>query len=100
MFIYELLTLKLPFEGQEQVKEFILDGGRPQLTPSELLYPANILDLMVVAWAQTPMDRPSSSQLVSIASAPEFAHLLDVVALADTDAAVLAGDAFAVDGTG
>lgn len=32
MFLYELLTLKLPFEGQEQIKEYILDGGRPVLT--------------------------------------------------------------------
>jgi hypothetical protein len=64
MFIYELITLKLPFEGHEQVKEFMLDGGRPQLTPSELQYPVNILDLMVVAWAHAADDRPSSSQLV------------------------------------
>lgn len=34
MFVYELLSFKLPFDGQEQVKEFMLDGGRPQLTPS------------------------------------------------------------------
>ena len=47
-----------------QVKEFMLDGGRPQLTPSELLYPVNMLDLMVVAWSQMPIDRPSSSQIV------------------------------------
>lgn len=34
MFLYELISLKLPFDGQEQVKEYILDGGRPKLTPS------------------------------------------------------------------
>lgn len=32
MFMYEMLTLKLPFDGQEQVKEYILEGGRPTLT--------------------------------------------------------------------
>ena len=36
---------------------------------------------MVVCWAQQPRNRPSSSQLVSIASAPEFVHLSDVVTL-------------------
>jgi serine/threonine protein kinase len=32
MFIYELLTLHQPFEGQESVKECILEGGRPSLS--------------------------------------------------------------------
>jgi len=33
MFKYELLTLRQPFEGHESVKEFILEGGRPSITP-------------------------------------------------------------------
>ena len=33
MFLYELLTLKLPFEGEEHVKERLLDGARPLLLP-------------------------------------------------------------------
>jgi len=33
MFMYELLTLRQPFEGHESVKEFILEGGRPSITP-------------------------------------------------------------------
>ena len=49
----------------------------------ELIYPTYVLDLMVVCWAQQPRDRPSASQVVSIASAPEFVHLGDVVSLAD-----------------
>ena len=49
----------------------------------ELIYPTYVLDLMVVCWAQHPRDRPSASQVVSIASAPEFVHLGDVVSLAD-----------------
>lgn len=36
---------------------------------------------MVICWAQSPSDRPSASQIVSIASAPEFTHLQDVVSL-------------------
>ncbi|KAF4523571.1 hypothetical protein B566_EDAN014882, partial [Ephemera danica] len=81
MFIYELLTLHQPFEGHESVKECILEGGRPSLTYRETLYPGYILDLMVLCWAQQPRDRPSASQIVSIASAPEFPHLADVVSL-------------------
>uniref|UniRef100_A0A915IK65 LRRK2 beta-propeller domain-containing protein n=1 Tax=Romanomermis culicivorax TaxID=13658 RepID=A0A915IK65_ROMCU len=91
------LTLKLPFEGHEQVKEYILDGGRPQLTSKELLYPSNIIDLMIVCWSQHSADRPSSSQLVSITTAPEFAHMLDVVSLNSSDAAIVAGEAFMID---
>ena len=32
MFIYELVSLHRPFEGYEQVKDYILDRGRPSLT--------------------------------------------------------------------
>ncbi|KAH8021451.1 hypothetical protein HPB51_015847 [Rhipicephalus microplus] len=108
MFMYELLTLRLPFEGQDCVKDHILDGGRPVLTRRvracffpehhfinggeaivvtiffksySLSYPGYLLDLMVCCWAQQPRDRPSASQLVSIVSAAEFGQLLDVVSL-------------------
>ncbi|XP_060525729.1 leucine-rich repeat serine/threonine-protein kinase 1 isoform X2 [Cylas formicarius] len=81
MFIYELLTLHQPFEGHESVKECILEGGRPPLTYRETLYPSYFLDLMVLCWSHQPKDRPSASQIVSIASAPEFTHLSDVVYL-------------------
>ncbi|XP_056637900.1 leucine-rich repeat serine/threonine-protein kinase 1 isoform X1 [Diorhabda sublineata] len=81
MFIYELLTLHQPFEGHESVKECILEGGRPALSYRETLYPSYFLDLMVLCWSQQPKDRPSASQIVSIASAPEFTHLCDVVSL-------------------
>lgn len=36
---------------------------------------------MALCWSQQPKDRPSASQIVSIASAPEFTHLSDVVSL-------------------
>ncbi|VDM08615.1 unnamed protein product [Wuchereria bancrofti] len=88
MFLYELISLKLPFDGHEQLKEYVLDGGRPRLTPSELLYPCNVLDVMVVCWAAQPVDRPSASQIVSMTTAPEFTHLLDVISLNDPDSAV------------
>ena len=36
---------------------------------------------MVMSWSQQPRLRPTASQIVSIASAPEFTHLLDVASL-------------------
>lgn len=38
---------------------------------------------MVACWAETAEERPSSSQLVEIASAPEFVHLLDIALLSE-----------------
>ena len=83
MFLYELLTLHQPFEGQETVKEVILEGGRPPLTQRELTYPTYFLDLMVTCWSHHSRERPTASQIVSITSAPEFIHLLDVIELDD-----------------
>lgn len=36
---------------------------------------------MTTSWAQLPADRPSASQIVSIVTAPEFGHFLDVISL-------------------
>jgi len=83
MFMYELLTLRLPFEKSECVKEHILEGGRPSLSSRDILYPSYLLDLMTLSWSQQPKHRPAVSQIVSIISAPEFNHLLDVIALSD-----------------
>ncbi|KAK6022590.1 hypothetical protein OSTOST_11696 [Ostertagia ostertagi] len=81
MFLYELITLKHPFEGQEHVKERLLEGARPVFLPHELLVPSPMLDLVIHCWATLPDDRPSSSQLVGYCSAPEFTHILDVCEL-------------------
>uniref|UniRef100_T1K991 non-specific serine/threonine protein kinase n=1 Tax=Tetranychus urticae TaxID=32264 RepID=T1K991_TETUR len=88
MFIYELLSLRQPFEGQDCVKDHILEGNRPILTERDTFYPCYFLDLMVLCWSQAPDNRPSASQIVSIASAPEFVHLLDVVLLQDNFAPI------------
>uniref|UniRef100_A0A0K0FHI5 non-specific serine/threonine protein kinase n=1 Tax=Strongyloides venezuelensis TaxID=75913 RepID=A0A0K0FHI5_STRVS len=84
MFIYELISLRLPFEGQEQFRERILEGARPQLFESDLLNPNNFLDLMITCWSKNPNDRPSLSEIVSITTAPEFRLLLDVVMIPET----------------
>lgn len=49
---------------------------------------------MVVCWAAQPVDRPSASQIVSMTTAPEFTHLLDVISLNDPDSAVNASITF------
>ncbi|XP_063703322.1 leucine-rich repeat serine/threonine-protein kinase 1 isoform X2 [Culicoides brevitarsis] len=90
MFLYELISLRQPFEGHEAVKECILEGGRPVLTQRETYFPSYCLDLMVLCWDQQPKIRPSASQIVSIASAPEFTHLLDCCSLAHSGT-VIAG---------
>lgn len=38
---------------------------------------------MTMCWSQHPKARPSASQIVSIAAAPEFVHLIDVTSLDD-----------------
>lgn len=81
MFLYELITLKIPYEGEEHVKERLLEGARPVLLPHELLLPTSILDLLVHCWSPYAENRPSSSQLVGFTSSPEFTHLLDVTEL-------------------
>ena len=91
MFIYELIALRLPFEGQECVKDNVLDGGRPSLTQRDTLYPTNLLDLMVLCWSEAPKDRPTASQIVSIVSAPEFIHQLDTIPLVGCNA-ILSAD--------
>lgn len=54
MFLYELITLRQPFEGHETVKESILEGSRPVFTLREVMFPSYCLDLMVLCWDQQP----------------------------------------------
>ena len=81
MFLYELLTLKLPFEGQEQLKDIILNGGRPLIRAVDLEYPTLALDLMCLCWSDSPSDRPSAANIYKYASSYEFSHLMDVCIL-------------------
>lgn len=85
MLIYEVIALRQPFEGHETVKESILEGSRPVFTSREVMFPSYCLDLMVLCWDHQPKNRPSASQIVSIACAPEFTHLIDVILLPHSD---------------
>jgi serine/threonine protein kinase len=46
MVLYELFSLKHPFEAQEQIKDTIINGGRPIIKNSEIFNPTLMLDLM------------------------------------------------------
>ena len=81
MFIYELVSLHRPFEGYEQVKDYVLDRGRPALSKREMSYPTHVLDLMTLCWAHDPTDRPSAAEIGAIAASAEFAHLADATPL-------------------
>lgn len=90
MFLYELLTLRLPFENHECIKDLILDGRRPAFNDRDLFYPSYLLDLMTTSWSQHPKYRPAASQIVSVVTAPEFIHLLDVISLSENCAVLSA----------
>lgn len=83
MLLYELITLKLPFEGQEQLKDIILNGGRPLIRASDLEYPTLALDLMCLCWSDSPAERPSAANILAYAQSYEFSHLMDVSILED-----------------
>lgn len=93
MFMYELLTLRPPYKQNEAAacgfggggaarSQYSSDtAGRPGLQRRDLIYPNCMLDLMSLCWSQEPHDRPTASQIVSIASAPEFMQIQDAVEL-------------------
>lgn len=85
MLLYELITLKLPFEGQEQIKDIILNGGRPIIRSQELEYPTLMLDLMCLCWLDNPAERPNTQDILKYAESFEFSHLLDVAILDEYD---------------
>ncbi|KAM3958672.1 LOW QUALITY PROTEIN: leucine-rich repeat kinase [Aphomia sociella] len=96
MLLYEIVTLRQPFEGHEAVKEAVLEGARPALSPRELQYPCCVLESMRRCWAGAPGLRPSAAALVCVAAAPEFPALQDAAAARAAAAAaalpVLAAD--------
>lgn len=81
MFIYELLSLKRPFEDAEpqMAKEMILKGLRPKFTSKEAAYPCHFLDLLSLCWQQSDKLRPRAQEIVDLASMPQFDHLVQAV---------------------
>ena len=89
MFLYELLTQSAPFERDVMSSSFsrfnrdsyIVEGGRPALTTPERVYPAALLDVMASCWSAEPSSRPSASQILALASQPQFSQLCEAVTL-------------------
>ncbi|ESO09843.1 hypothetical protein HELRODRAFT_190300 [Helobdella robusta] len=86
LLMYELITLKYPYENDAflgacrlNLKSHILAGGRPLLATWDTKYPSNLLDLMTTCWASDPHDRLTAHQIEFIARQPEFCTLLNAV---------------------
>lgn len=110
MFMFELLTLRPPHNKQNEGgfgaaggnfgaaasrSQFSAnENGRPTLQKRDLIYPNYMLDLMSLCWSQEPHDRPTASQIVSIASAPEFMQVHAAVQL-DSAPSLAGGPSFA-----
>ncbi|XP_045530212.1 leucine-rich repeat serine/threonine-protein kinase 1 isoform X2 [Pieris brassicae] len=87
MLLYEIFTLRQPFEGHEAVKEAVLEGARPPLSPRDLQYPCSMLETMRRCWSGAPEMRPSAAALVAVAAAPEFLSLRDAAVIRQPRAA-------------
>ncbi|XP_048577768.1 leucine-rich repeat serine/threonine-protein kinase 1 isoform X2 [Nematostella vectensis] len=81
MYIYELIALHQPFcdLNPAQVKQMIVDGLRPPLTPKDRKAPVFAMDLMAWCWEQDSEKRPTSAQVYALAASPEFSRLADVI---------------------
>ncbi|XP_059045025.1 leucine-rich repeat serine/threonine-protein kinase 1 [Achroia grisella] len=88
MLLYEIMTLRQPFEGHEAVKEAVLEGARPTLTQRDLQYPCCMLESMRRCWAGAPELRPSAAALVAVVAAPEYPALRDAAAARPARAAL------------
>ena len=47
----------------------------------DLRYPTHLFDLMTLCWSHDPADRPSATEIVRLASTPEFSNLYEAVPL-------------------
>lgn len=89
MVLYELVSLKLPFEGSDQIKDIILNDVRPLIKSQESLYPTLMLDLMCLCWLDDPCERPTAQAIYNFSKSYEFSHLSDVTILEDYEEAPL-----------
>ncbi len=89
MLLYELVSLKLPFEGHDQIKDLILNDVRPLIRLQDSLYPTLMLDLMCLCWLDNPCERPTAKEINTYSKSYEFSHLADVSVLEDYDEAPL-----------
>ncbi|CAL1529200.1 unnamed protein product [Lymnaea stagnalis] len=82
MFLFEVLTCRVPFHTVNNPNNLVCQGERPSLTVQEAEQsPTYILDLMSMCWSHDPDDRPTMEGILGIAKSPQFCHLQDVVTL-------------------
>ncbi|GFN83148.1 leucine-rich repeat serine/threonine-protein kinase, partial [Plakobranchus ocellatus] len=82
MFMFEILTCRVPFANVSNPNNLICQGERPSLTVQEAeRCPSYMLDLMSLCWSHNPDDRPSMEGVLGICSCTQFCHLQDVVTL-------------------
>ena len=79
MFLYELLTLHLPYEAMaiHQVNQATERGTRPSLSKQDFPCPILVRELMVWCWQQLPENRPTAEAVIDLASKEQFPRLLD-----------------------
>ena len=79
MFLYELLTLHIPYESLaiQQANQANERGTRPSLTRKDFPCPVLVRELMVWCWQQFPDHRPSAGELIAMATKQQFPRLLD-----------------------
>ena len=82
MFLFEILTCRVPFANVNQPNNLICQGERPSLSVQETeRVPLYILDLMTICLSHDPESRPSMQAVLGMSSSPQFCHLEDAVSL-------------------
>ena len=86
MFVYELLTLHIPYESLaiQQANQANERGTRPPLTKRDFPCPLLVRELMIWCWQQFPDNRPSAGTIIATAMTPEFPRLLDGIRICNS----------------
>lgn len=72
ILLWEMLTLKMPYEGmmQDYVVMGVLDGLRPTISPQ--YGPPKLIELICSCWHQDPAARPTMTQVVEALKCKEY----------------------------
>ena len=86
MFIYELLTLHIPYEtlAVQQANQANERGTRPSLSKADFPCPVLVRELMVWCWQQLPDNRPSADSIIALTQKQQFPRLLDGIRICNS----------------
>lgn len=86
MFIYELLTLHIPYESlaAQLANQANEQGTRPSLAKRDFPCPVLVRELMVWCWQQLPDNRPTADDIIAMATMHQFARLVDGIRICNT----------------